>query len=82
MIRKKWTGGEPVLSVETKDGFWKALALGLPIELSPEIAEGIGLIGRGRGYPGRDYRNAGRSLYAPRQTLRDLIKGCLERWRR
>ena len=22
MIRKKWTGGEPVLSVETKDEFW------------------------------------------------------------
>ena len=44
MIRKKWTGGEPVLSVETKDEFWKALALGLPIELGPEIAEGIGLM--------------------------------------
>ena len=24
MIRKKWRGGEPVLSVETEDEFWKA----------------------------------------------------------
>ena len=44
MIRKKWTGGEPVLSVETEDEFHKALPLGLPIEVSPEIAEGIGLM--------------------------------------
>ena len=44
MIRKKWTDGEPVLSVETKDEFHKALPLGLLIEVSPEIAEGIGSI--------------------------------------
>ena len=44
MIRKKWTDGEPVLSVETGDEFHKALPLGLPIEVSPEIAEGIGLM--------------------------------------
>jgi hypothetical protein len=44
MIRKKWTDGEPVLSVETEDEFHKALPLGLPIEVSPEIAEGIGLM--------------------------------------
>ena len=25
MIRKKWRDGEPVLSVETEDEFWKAL---------------------------------------------------------
>ena len=25
MIRKKWHGGEPVLSVETEDEFWKAV---------------------------------------------------------
>ena len=25
MIRKKWRGGEPVLSVETEDEFWKAV---------------------------------------------------------
>ena len=24
MIRKKWRDGEPVLSVETEDEFWKA----------------------------------------------------------
>ena len=44
MIRKKWTDGEPGLSVETEDEFHKALARGLPVELSPEIAEGIGLM--------------------------------------
>ena len=44
MIRKKWTDGEPVLSVETEDESHKALPLGLPIEVSPEIEEGIGLM--------------------------------------
>ena len=28
MIRKKWRDGEPVLSVETEDEFWKALSTG------------------------------------------------------
>ena len=51
MIRKKWTGGEPVLSVETEDEFHKALLLGLPIEVSPEIAEGIGLMAKDVGTP-------------------------------
>ena len=46
MIRKKWTDGEPMLSVETEDESHKALPLGLPIEVSPEIAEGIGLMAR------------------------------------
>ena len=27
MIRKKWSGGEPVLSVETEDEFWKAVSI-------------------------------------------------------
>ena len=44
MTRKKWTGGEAVLPVETEDEFHKALPLGLLIEVSPEIAEGIGLM--------------------------------------
>ena len=39
MIRKKWTGGEPVLPVETEDEFHKALPLGLPIEVSPVIGD-------------------------------------------
>ena len=33
MIRKKWTGGEAVLSVETEDESHKALPLGLPVLL-------------------------------------------------
>ena len=44
MIRKKWTGGDPVLSVETEDEFHQALPLGLPIEVIPEIADGIVLM--------------------------------------
>ena len=49
MTRKKWTGGEPVLPVETEDESHKALPLGLPIEVSPEIAEGIGLMAEDMG---------------------------------
>ena len=60
MTRKKWIDGEPVLSVETEDEFYKALSLGLLIEVSPEIAEGIGLMVEDAGNPGRDYRGAGR----------------------
>ena len=44
MIRKKWPGGDPVLSVETEDEFHQDLPLGLPIEVSPEIADGIVLM--------------------------------------
>ncbi len=44
MTRKKWTGGEPVLSVETEDEFHQALPLGLPVEVTPAIAEEIGLM--------------------------------------
>ena len=40
-----------MLSVETEDEFWKALLLGLPIEVSPEIAEGIGLMAKDVGTP-------------------------------
>ena len=32
MIRKKWSGGEPVLSVETEDEFWKAVSTGEAVE--------------------------------------------------
>ena len=81
MIRKKWTGGEPVLSVETKDEFWKALALGLPIEESPEIAEGIVLMVEDVGTL-EEIIAMRADPCTPRQTLRDFIKGCLERWRR
>ena len=44
MIRKKWTAGEPVLSVETEDEFWKALSTGETVELTGELGEKIGLM--------------------------------------
>ena len=42
MIRKKWIDGEPVLSVETEDEFWKALTAGDVVELTWELGEQIG----------------------------------------
>ena len=44
MIRKKWNGDELVLSVDTEDEVWKALATGEPVELTHELAEKIGLM--------------------------------------
>ena len=44
MIRKKWIAGEPVLSVETEDEFWKALNTGETVELTGELGEKIGLM--------------------------------------
>ena len=44
MIRKKWIDGEPVLSVETEDEFWKALTTSEAVELTWELGEKIGLI--------------------------------------
>ncbi len=44
MIRKKWLDGEPVLSVETEDEFWKALTTGETVELTGELGERIGLM--------------------------------------
>ena len=44
MIRKKWIDGEPVLSIETEDEFWKAVSTGEPVELTHELAEKIGLM--------------------------------------
>ena len=44
MIRKKWRDGEPVLSVETKDEFWKAVSTGEPVELTHELADKIGMM--------------------------------------
>ena len=44
MIRKKWIDGEPVLSVETEDEFWKALTTGEAVELTGELGEQIGLM--------------------------------------
>ena len=34
MIRKQWRDGEPVLSVETEDEFWKAVSTGEAVELT------------------------------------------------
>ena len=44
MIRKQWLDGEPVLSVETEDEFWKALTTGETVELTGELGERIGLM--------------------------------------
>ena len=44
MIRKKRNGDELVLSVETEDEFWKALTTGQAVELTPELADQIGLM--------------------------------------
>ena len=44
MIRKEWLDGEPVLSVETEDEFWKALTTGETVELTGELGERIGLM--------------------------------------
>ena len=44
MIRKKWHDGEPVLSVETEDEFWKALTTGEAVELTWEFGEQIGKV--------------------------------------
>ena len=44
MIRKKWSGGELVLSVETEDEFWKAVTTGEAVELTRELGEKIGLM--------------------------------------
>ena len=44
MICKKWIDGEPVLSVETEDEFWKALTAGEAVELTWELGEKIGLM--------------------------------------
>ena len=44
MIRKKWRGGEVVLSVETEDEFLKALTTSEAVELTWELGEKIGLM--------------------------------------
>ena len=44
MIRKKWRDGEPVLSVETEDEFWKAVSTGEAVEVTRELGEKIGLM--------------------------------------
>ena len=61
MIRKKWRDGEPVLSVETEDEFWKAVSTGEAVEVTRELGEKIGLMGRGRWHRGRDRRREVRS---------------------
>ena len=44
MIRKKWRDGEPVLSVETEDEFWKAVSTGEAVEVTRELADQLGLM--------------------------------------
>ena len=44
MIRKKWRDGEPVLSVETEDEFWKAVSTGEAVEVTQELADQISLM--------------------------------------
>ena len=44
MIRKKWRDGEPVLSVETEDEFWKAVSTGEAVEVTRELGDQIGLM--------------------------------------
>ena len=44
MIRKKWRDGEPVLSVETEDEFWKAVSTGEAVEVTRELREKMGLM--------------------------------------
>ena len=44
MIRKKWSAGEPVLSVETEDEFWKAVSTGEAVEVTRELGDQIGLM--------------------------------------
>ena len=46
MIRKKWRDGEAVLSVETEDEFGKAIATGEAVELTRELADQLGMMGR------------------------------------
>ena len=44
MIRKKWIDGEVVLSVDTEDEVWKALATGEAVELTRELADQLGMM--------------------------------------
>ena len=44
MIRKKWVDGEAVLSVETEDELWKALATDEAVELPRELGEEMGFM--------------------------------------
>ena len=44
MIRKEWSDGEPVLSVDTEDEFGKAIATGEAVELTRELADQLGMM--------------------------------------
>ena len=44
MIRKKWIGGEVVLSVETEDEFRKAITTGEAVEVTRELADQLGMM--------------------------------------
>ena len=52
MIREKQEEGEMYLSVETEDDFHEALKRGLPIEVTSELAQKIGLSFEDVGEPG------------------------------
>ena len=44
MIRKKWRGGEPVLSVDTEDEFRKAITTGEAGEVTRELGDQLGMM--------------------------------------
>ena len=52
MIREKQQEGEKYLSVDTEDDFYEALKQGLPIEVTRELAQKIGLSSEDVGEPG------------------------------
>ena len=70
-----------MLSVETEDAFHQALPLELPIKVSLEIADGTVLMVEDVGTV-EEIIAAWAGPSAFRRTIRDLIEGCLERWRR
>ena len=52
MIREENAGGEKYLTVETEDEFHEALQRDLPIEVTHELAQKIGLSSEDVGEPG------------------------------
>ena len=69
MIRKKWRDGEPVLSVETEDEFWKAVSTGEAVELTRELADQLGLMEEGTQQ--KQPQNP-RIAFAPEQAFRPV----------
>ena len=52
MIHEKQAGGEKYLSVDTEEDFHEALQRDLPIEVTRELAQKIGLSSEDVGEPG------------------------------